>query len=294
YNDQMESKAISEAGLSDVPTNALKGYLGHTMGAAGVVESILTMHALDEGLILATRGYEEIGVSGRLTMSGHSLSTDKHDFLKVVSGFGGCNGAVYFSREQHARPVVPTPYSITHRVTIRPDRVTVDGNPIHVEAVGADLLTALYKQLRCGYPKYYKMDSLARLGFIATELLRRAEGDTTSGDASERAVVFFNRTGSYIADKAYLATIADAADYYPSPSLFVYTLPNIVTGEVAIRQQCHGETAFYILPERDEQTMGQIVRTTTCDTSIRSIIAGWVDYPDDAHFEADIYIAQIK
>lgn len=96
YNDEMESIAIERAGLSEVPVNALKGYFGHTMGAAGVLESILSMKAIDDHNILATRGYNNIGVSHPLVLSNQNCPTEKRAFIKLLSGFGGCNAALLF------------------------------------------------------------------------------------------------------------------------------------------------------------------------------------------------------
>ena len=96
YNDEMESIAIERAGLSEVPVNALKGYFGHTMGAAGVLESILSMKAIDDHTILATRGYNNIGVSHPLVLSNQNCPTEKRAFIKLLSGFGGCNAALLF------------------------------------------------------------------------------------------------------------------------------------------------------------------------------------------------------
>ena len=98
YNDEMESIAIERAGLSEVPVNALKGYFGHTMGAAGVLESILSMKAIDDHNILATRGYNNIGVSHPLVLSNQNAPTEKRAFIKLLSGFGGCNAALLLAK----------------------------------------------------------------------------------------------------------------------------------------------------------------------------------------------------
>lgn len=98
YNDEMESIAIERAGLSEVPVNALKGYFGHTMGAAGVLESILSMKAIDDHTVLATRGYNNIGVSHPLVLSNQNCPTEKRAFIKLLSGFGGCNAALLFAK----------------------------------------------------------------------------------------------------------------------------------------------------------------------------------------------------
>ena len=94
----MESAAIDRAGLLDIPVNSLKGYYGHTMGAAGVLETILSMAAVDDGTILGTRGYEELGVSHKVKLSAQNAPTTKQAFLKLLSGFGGCNAAMGFRR----------------------------------------------------------------------------------------------------------------------------------------------------------------------------------------------------
>ena len=98
YNDEMESVAIDRAGLSEVPVNALKGYYGHTMGAAGVLETILSMQAVDDHNILATKGYEALGVTHPLRLSNRNQPTDKRAFIKLLSGFGGCNAALLFAK----------------------------------------------------------------------------------------------------------------------------------------------------------------------------------------------------
>jgi 3-oxoacyl-(acyl-carrier-protein) synthase len=98
YNDEMESIAIDRAGLTEVPVNGLKGYYGHTMGAAGVLESIISMYALDDNTILATKGFENIGVSGSVIVSNVNKETSKGIFIKLLSGFGGCNAALLFKK----------------------------------------------------------------------------------------------------------------------------------------------------------------------------------------------------
>ena len=98
YNDEMEAIAIDRAGLLDVPVNALKGTFGHTMGAAGILESILSMHAVDTGLVLPTRGFSELGVSRPVRVSAQAGTTDKRAFVKLLSGFGGVNGALLFRK----------------------------------------------------------------------------------------------------------------------------------------------------------------------------------------------------
>ncbi len=98
YNDEMESIAINRAGLSDVPVCGLKGYFGHTLGAAGVVETIISMKAADDGCVPATAGWKENGVSCPVSVSSECRDTDKKAFIKLLSGFGGCNAAMLFRK----------------------------------------------------------------------------------------------------------------------------------------------------------------------------------------------------
>ena len=76
--------------------------------------------------------------------------------------------------------------------------------------------------------------------------------------------------------------------------MFVYTLPNIVTGEIAIRNHYYGETSFYILPERSEQQMDDILRASSHDPVTKSIVAGWLDYEDEDHYIAEIKLLSIE
>lgn len=98
FNDEMESVALSRAGLLGVPVNSLKGYYGHTMGAAGVLESVLSMRAVDHGCVLGTRGFHELGVSQGVLVSAKNRPTTKQAFLKLLSGFGGGNAAMMFQK----------------------------------------------------------------------------------------------------------------------------------------------------------------------------------------------------
>jgi 3-oxoacyl-[acyl-carrier-protein] synthase-1 len=96
YNDEMESIAITRANLGNIPINSLKGYFGHTLGAAGILESILSCYAMRHHTILATKGFEHLGVTQPIHVSNRIYSTDKKYCIKLLSGFGGCNAALLF------------------------------------------------------------------------------------------------------------------------------------------------------------------------------------------------------
>lgn len=291
FNDQMESKAIELSELSDVPVNALKGYLGHTMGAAGVIETIISMKAIDDGIILGTKGFEEIGVSGHVSLSSNNQQTEKKEFIKIISGFGGCNAAIHLTRNGYVKGLDRKAVETTkkHHVEISNTGVILNGKRVVTNLTGKELLTSLYKSYIGNYPKFYKMDGLAKLGFIAAELLSQAESDNIS-HKDKRAIIFFNKYASVNADRKYLETISDAENFYPSPSEFVYTLANIVNGEIAIRHKCKGETCFYVLPDKNENMINNIIQSAFLDEDTESMLTGWLEYENDNKFNANISI----
>lgn len=307
FNDQMESVAIGRAGLSDLPANAYKSFWGHTMGAAGILETIISMKAIDDDTILGTRGFSELGVSGKMNICAENRPTDKKGFIKMLSGFGGCNATIWAAKNPERENIALSQieqqnreFTTTHTIRITPEEVILDqrklweGKKELGEQEGKEhhsLLTTLYKQMIGNYPKFYKMDGLSRLGFVASEILLNAEKGETD---KERAIIFFNHSSSIASDRNYKESINDKNNYFPSPSIFVYTLPNIVTGEIAIRNHFHGETSFFILPDKDERMMEEILQASCRDDQSKSFLTGWIDYEDERHFEADLKIKKMR
>lgn len=307
FNDQMESVAIGRAGLSDLPANAYKSFWGHTMGAAGILETIISMKAIDDDTILGTRGFSELGVSGKMNICAENRPTDKKGFIKMLSGFGGCNATIWAAKNPERENIALSQieqqnreFTTTHTIRITPEEVILDqqklweGKEELGEQEGKEhhsLLTSLYKQMIGNYPKFYKMDGLSRLGFVASEILLNAEKGETD---KERAIIFFNHSSSIASDRNYKESINDKNNYFPSPSIFVYTLPNIVTGEIAIRNHFHGETSFFILPDKDERMMEEILQASCRDVQSKSFLTGWIDYEDERHFEADLKIKKMR
>lgn len=99
YNDEMEAKAFWLANLQTVPVNSLKGYYGHTLGAAGLIESIVSIHSLKENVVIPTLGFKETGIPDPLNICTDLLRGNFKNCLKTASGFGGCNAAVVFSKQ---------------------------------------------------------------------------------------------------------------------------------------------------------------------------------------------------
>lgn len=170
------------------------------------------------------------------------------------------------------------PLYVKRTACIRNRTAWVDGREAFAQAAGEKpYLSALYRALDIAYPKFFKMDHLSKLGFLASELLLRQE-EARFVAREDCAVICFNRSASLDADKLYQASIRPGEDYFPSPSLFVYTLPNILTAEIAIRNKLYGETSFYICETFSEQQIFRTVSAAFAGGRIRSALAGWTEY----------------
>ncbi len=135
------------------------------------------------------------------------------------------------------------------------------------------LLLAAYQHLQLAYPKFYKMDNLSKLGWLAAEFLLKDTFHKDTYQPEDTGVILTNANSSLDDDVKYWDSIKDVA----SPSLFVYTLPNIVIGEICIRNHFKGEQAFYIQPEFDTQFIAQQVDYLLDKNIIQACICGWVD-----------------
>lgn len=290
FNDQMESRAVERAGLSDVPATALKGYFGHTLGASGLLESIISMAAADAGTVPATRGFSQWGVSGRINVSAESRECCTAGVLKISSGFGGCNGAILYSKD--GRGCGPAKAGASeaktlHTVRITPQRVELDGKISETDsACGRVTLDGIYRNHGWDYPRFHKMDSMGKLLFAATELLVSA--CPFSAEEPGRAVLLFNASTSVLSDRRHIASYSGEAGFFPSPSVFLYTLPNVAVGEIAIRYGIKGETSLMILDGRNDPLMDAVVDATLKLSDAENMITGWLDCPSEDEFIADL------
>ena len=143
---------------------------------------------------------------------------------------------------------------------------------------GTDL-TALYRERVGDYPKFFKMDLSSKLGFLLTEMLVGGDPDRFE-PLDDRAVLMMGRWGCLSNDRRYEQTVLE----FPSPALFVYTLPNVVTGEIAIRNKYRGETSAYVLDGPDFREIAALVRQAFSDRATRSAICGWLDARSEDDF----------
>ena len=149
---------------------------------------------------------------------------------------------------------------------------------------GTDL-TALYRSRVGDYPKFFKMDTACKLGFLLAEELA---DEPRFSPREDRAVLMFSTHGCLCNDRHYEETVQD----FPSPALFVYTLPNIITGEIAIRNKYAGETSAYVLERFDPAVFAALVEQAFQDEVTASALCGWVDCRADDDFTAFAFLVE--
>ena len=163
-------------------------------------------------------------------------------------------------------------------VLIADNRITVDGQVVlelEADLDFASFAKIAFKNLGISYPKFYKMDKLCKLGFLAAEYLI---ADSACRPDESTAIILSNSSGSLDSDLAHIQNAEQ-----PSPAVFVYTLPNIVAGEIAIRHGIKGETAFFICENDDDNIAVQYAGELLANGRTNSCIAGWIDYTEERY-----------
>lgn len=140
--------------------------------------------------------------------------------------------------------------------------------------------------MKLEYPRFYKMDTLSKLGILATEFIVR-DKNMKHYAANEVAVVLANRNGSTETDLAFNKSISTMA----SPSLFVYTLPNIVTGEICIRHGWKGENAFFVQESFEVDFQTDYVGLLLQKADVNACLAGWIDVLGEDH---DVFLYLVE
>jgi hypothetical protein len=185
-------------------------------------------------------------------------------------------------------------YVITSWCIIRKDYVLLNDKSEPVQENNrnfADLIKSLFKKEQISYPKFYKMDNLSKLGFLCAELVLRNSRVADRYSGVETGIVIFNAASSLDTDLTYQDTIRDRANYFPSPSIFVYTLPNIVIGEICIRHKINGENAFLVTERFDAERIKSQADELLDHGRASACLCGWVDILKD-RFEALLFFVE--
>ena len=177
---------------------------------------------------------------------------------------------------------------------ISDNKIVINGETYFKDNASQDFnefIKAAYRFSNINYLKFFKMDRLCKLGFVAADLLIKQTQILEKYDSKNIAIAFSNRASSLDTDRDHQQSINDRDNYFPSPSVFVYTLPNIVTGEISIRHKIYGENIFFISNQFDENLLYNYVNTLFFSTSTDCCMIGWIDI-DKNSYKAIIYIIE--
>lgn len=299
YNDEMESKAACLAGVQNVPVQSLKPYFGHTMGASGVIETIIAAAEIQEGIIAGTKGYEKSGVSVPLNVSASNRLITKNlvmsspagkinHCLKTASGFGGTNAAVLLTSSPEAGPVPclrdaqPRKMRKSATVGINAGEVIVNDSAVFSDK-SADFGTFIreaFKSRGENNMKFYKMDDLCKLGYVAAAWLL----DGTEFGEEECGMVLSGKYGCLDTDMKHQQIIDKEGDAASSPAVFVYTLPNVVAGEISIRHHIKGENTWFWSDDRTMSDLKHYASLMSGASDLRYCIIGHLDFLNGEYF----------
>lgn len=170
---------------------------------------------------------------------------------------------------------------------IVPSQIICDGKPIFTskEAQADGFLKEAYIYLAMNYSKFYKMDNLCKLGILASELVIKEEFLGAGIARNQYGVVLSNKDSSWDSDLKHQEAIANKDSFFPSPAVFVYTLPNIVAGEICIKHQLKGENAFFISPKMDAQQLRLLSENLFYKSQTQAALVGWINVYED-NYEA--------
>ena len=303
YNDEMESKAIHLAGLEATPVNSLKSYFGHTLGASGVIESIVCIHELKEKILFGTLGYEEPGVSMPIRVQTTHQEMQMKHCIKTASGFGGCNAAIVLTVPEYQKPqkTVPeypkpqarmkSPMTVHTTATVSIENATIhlNGEAVFSSSIPgfAPFIREAYKNTGGSNMKFYKMDDLCKLGYTAAEYLLKGK----SFQPEEIGILLVNSASSLDTDIRHQVIINQEGDHAASPAAFVYTLPNVVAGEICIRHKIQGENTFFIEKEFQADKLEEYARIVMQKGKLKACITGWCDLLKE-EYKADLKLIE--
>lgn len=297
YNDEMESKAACLAGVQDVPVQSLKPYFGHTMGASGVIETIIAAAEIQEGIIAGTKGYEKSGVRLNVCASNRLITRNLvmlspagkiNHCLKTASGFGGTNAAVLLTSSPEAGPVPclrdaqPRKMRKSATVGINAGEVIVNDSVVFSDK-SADFGTFIreaFKSRGENNMKFYKMDDLCKLGYVAAAWLL----DGIEFGEEECGMVLSGKYGCLDTDMKHQQIIDKDGDAASSPAVFVYTLPNVVAGEISIRHHIKGENTWFWSDDRTMSDLKHYASLMAGASDLRYCIIGHLDFLNGEYF----------
>lgn len=183
---------------------------------------------------------------------------------------------------------MPPTLKLLRTCSIAAGAVRVNGQPMAAAQGSFELFAeAAYRALGIEYPKFHKMDNLSKLGFLAAEFLLTGPDLLADTAPERRGIVLGNATSSLDTDLRYQAQVVQQR---PSPALFVYTLPNIVLGEICIRHGLKGESLLLVTANYEAAAQVSYLTGRLTDQTLITCLGGWLDYTSSS-YRAFLYVA---
>ena len=172
---------------------------------------------------------------------------------------------------------------------IKENEVFVNGNSVfRTNATDfTPFIKSAYTHFEIDHSKFFKMDNLSKLAFIASDVLLKDESE------KNMALIFSNNASSLDTDRKHQASIADTENFYPNPALFVYTLPNICLGEISIKHQLHSENSFFVFEDFNADVLSNYANSLLADEKTEKALCGWVNF-DEGKYDAFLYVVAKK
>ena len=182
---------------------------------------------------------------------------------------------------------------ITRYMKLEDHRVWLNGIVEYVSEAGSvnELFRSVYRHYHTDYPKFFKMDNLCKLAFLSAEILLQGTDVLQKYPAEQIGIILGNASSSLEYDRRHLESVRDRNRYFPSPSVFVYTIPNIMVAEIAIRHQAKGENAVFISEQFDPELMDQYISELFRDQQVSCCLSGWVECYGD-HYQSFLFIVE--
>lgn len=181
-------------------------------------------------------------------------------------------------------------YYIQSFCHIKNHEISINGSVIFKNEVEdfSEFIKSAYKTLDVNYPKFFKMDNLSKLAFLAADVLLKNENVNPEED-NNIAIVFSNKASSLDTDRKYQESIQNKDDYFPSPAVFVYTLPNICIGEISIKYKLYTENSFFIFDTFNAEHLFTYSNSLLSTNKAEKVLCGWIDL-DENKYEAFLYL----
>lgn len=174
--------------------------------------------------------------------------------------------------------------------SIKNNTISLNGSKVYSDEniEFSEFIKAAYKSLDTNYPKFFKMDALSKLAFLAADVLLKNE-NLNSEEENDIAIVFSNKASSLDTDRKHQKSIDNEEDYFPSPAVFVYTLPNICIGEISIKYKLFSENSFFIFENFNAQHLLDYSNSLLATGKTDKVLCGWVELDGDK-YDAYLYL----